>query len=55
MIHFRDCSPSPLAMAMVLWQLHSTVLVLDNDYYTFASWLSTQNHLKANHKTTIGT
>ena len=27
----------------VLWQLHSTSLVLVNDYYVFASLLSAQN------------
>jgi len=31
----------PLLTPIVLWQLHSTVLVLDNDYY--ASLLSAQN------------
>jgi len=33
-----------LATPMVLWQLHSIVLVLDNDYSVFASLLSRQNH-----------
>jgi len=32
-IYFGDHRPSvPLATPMVLWQLHSTVLVLDNYY-----------------------
>jgi len=32
MIYFGDDGPSPLATLMVSWQLHSTVLVHDNDY-----------------------
>jgi len=43
-IYFGDHGTrAPLATSMVLWQLHSTVLVLDNDYLVFASLLSTQN------------
>jgi len=33
--YFWEHGPAsaPLATPMVLWQLHSTALVLDNDYY----------------------
>jgi len=44
LIYFEDHGPNaPLDMPMKLWQLHSTMLVLDNDYRVFASLLSTQN------------
>jgi len=44
LIYFEDHGPkAPLDMPMKLWQLHSTMLVLDNDYRVFASLLSTQN------------
>jgi len=44
MIYFGDHGPSaPLAAHMALWQLYSTVQVLDNDYWVFASLLRTQN------------
>ena len=45
MKYFGDHGPiAPLATPMVLWEnLHSAVRVLDNDYFVFASLLSTQN------------
>jgi len=36
MIYFGDHDPSaPLATPMVLWQLHSTLLILDKDTSSF--------------------